>query len=765
MGRIPRCLPLAFSAGISLPNLSFAESEAPLEFQPSHSTFTVQDAQWVPGSVTVITQDEIEATFRRTLEDLEGYVPGLVIDPISGAPQGAAIGLRGIHSNNPSLGFEPAVAVTVDGVYVGTHDAQNQHLFDFETVEVARGPQGMFTAAPAEGGAIHIRRTKPTGELGVKTRLSAGDFNGNNVDAVINFPLLEDLAAKVTIAHQNRDGADLKNRVVDRREYGIDRVTYGLSLLWQASNNWSAQYSIELDRDDSETPGLLNLSQPNDLICVPDPSDPDTLANCASNQDLRLPESGNQQRFLQNFSSDREFEADTQIVTLNGQAFGHEIESVTGFRRTKTTSNQDLDGTSVDRLSITEDRDYDQVSTELTARGKYSDNLSYSIGFSYLNSEYDLFRRSFFVLDTLATAELVNGLDANQARVVESEQTSKTLSVFGHGVYRWDDQWTFDFGLRSLVIEKDFDQTVFGLARGGVAAADLELTGNKEFEEVAGTVGFSYKVDDLAMVYGRFSADHTPGGFNDLAINLNSAANYDTSTTKGVELGLKSHWLDDQLRLNFAFYNNYQDDKVEYVPRRFDNTTIGFVYDNVGEVEVRGFDLEFEYAPLDNLYIRGSWGHMNSDYVRYEVQDLTLNPSPILDEVRDPLRAPANIVFLSGKYAIPYRSGFVNIYLGYTYFDEYRSDLEIPVGLVRTFSTWDASIEYQWQDYTVRLFSQNINDKRFIMNAQRTFDAQYVFLPQTATGVQGIATVADVNRPRYTGIEVVWQPNLDFLDN
>ena len=764
MDRVRRCLTLASCASLVAINLHAETPDTPLKYQSSSSHFTTEDAQWVPGSVTVITQDEIESTFRRTLEDLEGYVPGLVIDPISGAPQGAAIGLRGIHTNNPSLGFEPAVAVTVDGVYMGTHDAQNQHLFDFETVEVSRGPQGMFTSAPAEGGAIHIQRTKPTGELDVKTRLSAGDFNGNNVDAVINFPLLDQLAGKITLAYQNRDGADLKNRVVDRREYGIDRSTYGLSLLWQTPNNWTAQYSIELDRDDSETPGLLNMSQPNDLVCVPNPADPDTLANCASDQDLRLPESGNRQRFLQNFSSEREFEADTQIVTLEGQAFGHDIKSVTGFRSTKNGSDQDLDGTSVDRLSISESRDYDQFSTEVTAQGEYSDNLSYTLGLSYLSSEYDLFRRSFFILDTLATAGLVTGVDPNQTRTVNSEQDSTTLSLFAHGVYLWDDQWTFDFGLRGLMIEKDYDQTIFGLSRSGVIDADLDLAGDREFEEVAGTLGFSYKVDELAMVYGRYGVDHTPGGFNDLAVTLNSAANYDTTTTQGIELGLKSHWLDNRLRLNMAFYNNYQDDKVEYVPRRFDNTTIEYVYDNIGEVEVRGFDLEFEYALTDSLYFRGSWGHMNSDYVRYEVQDLTLNPSPTVDVVRDPLRAPANIVFLSGQYSIPYRTGLVNIYLGYTYFDEYRSDLEIPVGLVRTFSTWDASIEYQWQNYTVRLFSQNLNDKRFVVNAQRTFDGQFVLLPQVSTGVQGIATVADVIRPRYTGIEFVWQPDLSFLD-
>ena len=208
-----------------------------------------------------------------------------------------------------------------------------------------------------------------------------------------------------------------------------------------------------------------------------------------------------------------------------------------------------------------------------------------------------------------------------------------------------------------------------------------------------------------------------------------------------------------------AFYNNYQDDKVEYYAERFPAGNIEFTYDNISEVEVRGFDLEIEYAVTDNLYLRSSWGHINSDYIRFEIPDLTV-PGTTIDADRDPERSPANIVYLNGRYSVPFRSGAFNIYLGYTYFDEYRSDLEIPIGLVRTYSTWDASLEYAWQDYVVRIFSQNVNDKRFALNAQRTFASQFVPSLATATSLQGIATLADVNRPRYTGIEFIWQPKL-----
>ena len=36
------------------------------------------------------------------------------------------------------------------------------------------------------------------------------------------------------------------------------------------------------------------------------------------------------------------------------------------------------------------------------------------------------------------------------------------------------------------------------------------------------------------------------------------------------------------------------------------------------------------------------------------------------DADRDPERSPANIVYLNGRYSVPFRSGAFNIYLGYT---------------------------------------------------------------------------------------------------
>ena len=54
-------------------------------------------------------------------------VPGLIIDRMNTTPRGAAIALRGLGSSGASKGFDPAVAVNIDGIYVGLTPDDCEH--------------------------------------------------------------------------------------------------------------------------------------------------------------------------------------------------------------------------------------------------------------------------------------------------------------------------------------------------------------------------------------------------------------------------------------------------------------------------------------------------------------------------------------------------------------------------------------------------------------------------------------------------------------
>lgn len=51
----------------------------------------------------------------------------------------------------------------------------------------------------------------------------------------------------------------------------------------------------------------------------------------------------------------------------------------------------------------------------------------------------------------------------------------------------------------------------------------VAITENKDWIEWTFSAGASYKVDDEAMIYFRFSEGYIPGGFNENAVSSESA--------------------------------------------------------------------------------------------------------------------------------------------------------------------------------------------------------------------------------------------------
>jgi iron complex outermembrane recepter protein len=164
-----------------------------------------ESIQDVPLAVTAYTGDELNRQGVYDLTQLDQQVPSLSIGRAQGSPTGIDITLRGITAADDLLTTDRAVGLYMDGIVVPHPFAFASNLFDLESVEVLKGPQGTLFGKNTIGGAVNVRARKPDYD-GVHGYLSGDIASSSNQDfsAAVNIPLVDERAAMRLAAQVNR---------------------------------------------------------------------------------------------------------------------------------------------------------------------------------------------------------------------------------------------------------------------------------------------------------------------------------------------------------------------------------------------------------------------------------------------------------------------------------------------------------------------------------------------------------------------------------
>ena len=101
-----------------------------------------ESAQSVPVALTALNQEQLEILKFRDFNDLSVGIPNVAMDDIGTTKGTQNFSIRGIGINSSIASVEPAVAIVVDGVYMGVSAGMVFDMFDLESIEVLRGPQG-----------------------------------------------------------------------------------------------------------------------------------------------------------------------------------------------------------------------------------------------------------------------------------------------------------------------------------------------------------------------------------------------------------------------------------------------------------------------------------------------------------------------------------------------------------------------------------------------------------------------------------------------
>ncbi|MGI9287787.1 MAG: TonB-dependent receptor, partial [Pseudomonadales bacterium] len=553
-----------------------------------------ENLQNVGLSVSALSKTEIARSFARDIKDLARMSPNLIIDDTSQGPGGnAAIYIRGIGVADVEKNFEPAVGVTLDGLFIGANSGAILRSIDLASVEVLRGPQGTLFGRNTIGGTINVERTRPTGELGGKIRAGYGDYDTYYLDGVVNFGVTDNLAVKLSAAKNEQQEGYFTNTNTGDDNGQVDYQSYGINLLFNASESLEFEYTYQDEETDQDTPPLLNAAQPDTLFC-------DSFGLCA--ESVSTPSSGdrfdvNTQFFLPTTASsspdeivtspiadlvptdpDATFDAETHIFETRWVINENlQLNYIYGSFETEETIVSNWTAEAVMLFGTDRPAEYEQESHELRLTYDAGDALKFVVGGYVWESEYDIRLRSWI---TFSVPDTVLDIPQN------THQETDSVALFFEGDYALNDTWSLTLGGRYTEDEKESQQT------GNLSTAPNHPS--ETWDEFTPKVGVRYQMNDDAMLYATYSKGYRSGGFNGRVDEQDSARiPYDPEIVDSYELGFKSEWPDKGLRLNGTiFYMDYQDKQEEIGLPSDGATGQRITVFNAADATMQGVELE-----------------------------------------------------------------------------------------------------------------------------------------------------------------------------
>lgn len=468
-----------------------------------------EDVQRVPDSVTAFGAEAIEAARIRSVPDALLLVPSVAFVDSQDAGL-ATISVRGIGQVRNG---EPPVAIVVDGVQLSSPDQVKQALFDVQSIEVLKGPQGALYGRNAIGGAIVVTTRDPGEEFGGRVRVGVANGGFRELEGVVSGPISDAVSYRVSGTYSDFDGV-IDNATLGRKVDFAKNKTARARLLWKATERLQADLTLGWSDVDGGASWYIPLpdGQPNDTSV---PVQADVL--------------GTSSRTLKTGSLKLDYLTDAGTFS-----------SVTGFIDTDVSLFEDLDWFPQPFLSALQDRYGESWSQEFRYTSPSDRSTRWVAGAFYQNSDQKI--------DTTVGIGPTPYTFVPVARPTNESDATAVFAQVNH-----DLTTALEF---TLALRYDRDQ------RKQTDRFSGQQVGDTTFDEWQPKVSLAYKFEN-AMLYATAARGFRSGGFNPPAGGF--APIYDAETTTSFEIGAKSTWGGGRVQLNGAAFRTDFDDQQIFV--------------------------------------------------------------------------------------------------------------------------------------------------------------------------------------------------------
>ncbi|MEZ5572153.1 MAG: TonB-dependent receptor [Halioglobus sp.] len=666
-----------------------------------------ESLQDVAISIAVVSGAELAALNKTQITDLSRLVPGFTFAEGT-SDAGRNILIRGIGTSSFSRSVDLSVGTVVDNVASGSLSGSILDFSDVERVEVLRGPQGMLFGKNSSAGLLNITTQNPTPDFTTGFRTAYGSENLLNLYGYVSGPIVEDeLLGRISMYSNTSDG------IIDNRYPGgedmNDRDEWGgrAKLRWLISEDFDAQLNYtHIDR--------------NHKCCVA------TLRQVAPGSVAEReggPVGPKNDKIVDNDSSYGETKVDIYSLELNYSLGDFLITSISAYTKEDVYGAARSDLYTRTALPLNDSFEkYDQYTQELRITSPSEGTVTYVAGLYYFYKEIN---RTFTRYIDLYGIDFAPAPDSGALSVVNDTHTdNESFAAFGQATWHVTPHNRLSLGARYNFDQLSHQQTVAPLPDTLPEAPPGTIDAHDNDQAGSWRIIAEHDIADDAMVYASYAKGYKGPGSNSLPSGPTSGDVFvDPEIPSSYEVGIKSQWFDNRLRVNgAAYYSTFKDFQAS--AQVADAFPPLFFLTNAGELETQGVELEVNAQLADNLEVQGSLAYTDAIFSDWDdapcYAGQTVNQGCV-DGVQDLSGAdmpfsPDWSVFLATTYYVPVPSmpfdGFAS--LNFFWRDEVQFDTaNNPLLTGDPYNTFDLYTGIAARDghYRLQFYVQNLFDQ------------------------------------------------------
>jgi iron complex outermembrane receptor protein len=605
-----------------------------------------ESIQDVPVAVTALSVEQVERGNIQRVQDLEKLSPNVEMYDMAFGGGGMSASIRGLSFDDLEKTFEPTVGTVIDGVFAASNSGTDLDLFDLESVEILRGPQGTLYGRNTIGGVISINRTKPTRDFGVKFKTDLEEDNTSDVKLIVNTPLGGNGGLKVSLRRLQSDNFAF-NVTRNEREKMRDLTAASVVVDFDPAENLNVNFTFDNYNDNSQH-NLLNITE----FYVNKLGAPQGVFALLGQGNAGSGALSKENDYMTVYSAEGFYsgiQGNNMTLRVNWDLDDHVLKLISGnndFAELMDVCSWGSPGAVVTAncvFPVVRDQTYEQTSHEIQLVSDKDGPLNYVLGFYTIETEANM--------------------DSGPVQNFRSVQDAEAWAIFGDLSYDLSDLWTLSLGLRYTEEEKVFNIKTFASYDNKVARTPtvLDLDGDFEDENIQHKVVIQRNTD-FGMIYLSHSTGFRSGGFNARGTTAESVGPFGSEEVETIELGIRSELLNNRLVLNLTAFTNDYTDKQETIVTPGDGsivvngvpqtcgTTCTFVR-NAGEVSIDGLEFEAKYRATERLAFTAAVGLLDAEY------DEFINNGVDVSAFAKLKMAPDYTASLSWEYIAPVNSG------------------------------------------------------------------------------------------------------------